>query len=176
MKNIHKPTQSQKPGEPQPVDFLTREKCQAQRRPDPSTSSYWKRCKPIPFSPQTAIWRQISFSTHVGKAKRFVYICQKATVKTTLQYGQYLGVCLGKKQIGSFPCLATPSTRKCRPGMALSPPHYVSFSQLNTGDVLPYFGLLLLNANQPRGRQNPPILFSVKWKHGWKAEGKVHKQ
>lgn len=125
MKNIHKPTQSQKPGEPQPVHFLTREKCQAQPRPDPSTSSYWKRCKPVPFSPQTAIWRQISFSTHVGKAKRFVYICQKATVKTTLQYGQYLGVCLGKKQTGSFPCLATPSTLECRPGMALSPPHFL---------------------------------------------------
>lgn len=36
-------------------------------------------------------------------------------------------------------------TLECRPGMALSP--YVSFGQLNTGNVLPYFGLLLLYAN-----------------------------
>lgn len=46
---------------------------------------------------------------------------------------------------------------ECRPGTALTHSSYVSFRQLNAGDVLPHFGLLLLSANQSPGTQEPSV-------------------
>lgn len=108
----HKPAPSQKPGKPQPVDFLTGEKHQAQSSPDHSTS--WPEVLQT-YSVLTLFLYlrrpyegRFSFTFMLVKLN-ILFAFFKSNSKMIPQNSHYLGVCLWKKQTGSFPCLAIPS-------------------------------------------------------------------